>query len=198
MPCGKVCSARVVADHIVCVGISVEVPSDEHIGNAGLFKITDGIGICLRWADDHAVHILTDGNLDRAQFVVGVLGSVHKQRRDTEGAEILLDAAEHNGKVRVDDIGQDDRSDGAFACADSASLKVGDVVQLVRHAADNGFGCFGNIGFIAERMRNGVDRKAGCVCDILQSCFHRVVSPFICTLILLYHTFSEKARNCEK
>lgn len=89
---------------------------------------------------DHAVHVLTDGNLDRAQFVVGVLGVFINSGVIPKAQEILLDAAEHNGKVRVNDIGQDDRNDGAFACADSASLKVGDVVQLVRHAADNGFG----------------------------------------------------------
>ena len=67
----------------------------------------DAVGGGLGWADDHTVHVLPDRKPNRVQLVHCVFICVHKERCDTDLAEKAFDLTEDDGKVRIDDVGQE-------------------------------------------------------------------------------------------
>lgn len=138
-----------------------------------------------------AIRALPDGNLHRAQLIRGVLGGVHEKRRDAAGAEVLLNAPEHNGEVRVDDVRQNDRNNGASALPDAARLKIGNIVQFLRHPTDQRLGCGGDVRLVPQGVGYRVDRKAGRVGNILQSCFHMHPPDLYC----LYYTIFRRKKQ---
>ena len=191
VPGGKVGAVCIVTDHIVGVAVAVKVPPDQDKRNAGLLQQADRFIACLRGAENDAVRALPDGNLHRAQLIRGVLGGVHEKRRDAAGAEVLLNAPEHNGEVRVDDVRQNDRNNGASALPDAARLKIGNIVQFLRHPTDQRLGCGGDVRLVPQGVGYRVDRKAGRVGNILQSCFHMHPPDLYC----LYYTIFRRKKQ---